>query len=78
MQDGMMLPFIPENERFRRVRKLVTTEMRPSVSLRVPTSLRYTDRIIFEQSLKEHFCPIQIPEAHRLVVVSANKKRITK
>ncbi|ESK83069.1 cytochrome p450 [Moniliophthora roreri MCA 2997] len=30
MQGGMMMPFIHANERFRRVRKLVTTEMRPA------------------------------------------------
>lgn len=33
MQGGMMLPFITDNERFKRVRKLVTHEMRPSVSV---------------------------------------------
>ncbi|TFY62803.1 hypothetical protein EVJ58_g3641 [Rhodofomes roseus] len=30
MQGGMMMPFIHANERFRRVRKLVTTELRPA------------------------------------------------
>ena len=30
MQDKMMMPFIHANERFKRVRKLVVTEMRPS------------------------------------------------
>ncbi len=30
MQDKMMMPFIHANERFKRVRKLVVTEMRPA------------------------------------------------
>lgn len=36
MQGDMMMPFIHANDLFRRVRKLVNTELRPKVSLYWP------------------------------------------
>lgn len=44
MQGDMMMPFIHSNERFRRVRSLVTAELRPTVSnwvllrIRIPSN----------------------------------------
>jgi RNA-binding protein YlmH len=67
MQGKMMMPFIHANERFRKTRKLVTTEMRPAVCL----IISWLNHLLmgFVQAVTQYFNPIQSVEVHRLVKV---------
>lgn len=68
MQGDMMMPFIHANARFQRVRKLVTTELRPAVITAFSYPIRWlTD--LSPQAVTEYFNPIQTAEVHRLVHV---------